>query len=681
MSRIARTWWVLGWVVVACGAPAPAPRAIAPAPVPEVAPAPPAAPGAASETLAADAARTTADGHRFTAPAGWTLRRSGPAVILDAPEAGSRIALVDVDGADAAAAIAAAWAAYDPAARWPLTVATARPVRDGWDQIHGVRYAVPADQQRGVSAVARRRGTRWSVAILDLADAVSDKRDSQIALIGKLLPAGYQRETFAGRPAQPLDAQRLAALAQFIEAARIELAVPGAAVGIVQDGRVVLAAGYGVRELGKPARVDADTRFMIASNTKALTTLMLAKLVEAGRFTWDTPVTQVLPSFRLGDAATTRQVMMKHLVCACTGLPRQDLEWIFEGERLTPAAVVAALATMQPTSAFGELYQYSNLMAGAAGYAGGHALYPQRELGAAYDAAMQRLVFDPLGMASTTFDFARALRGNHASPHGQDVDGRTVVVGMQIQYTNVPSRPDGGAWSNVRDMLRYVQMELDRGALPGGRRYIAEAPLLARRTQQVATGVDSGYGMGLKLDRSFGVPLIQHGGSTFGYVSNMLWLPEHGVGLVILTNADTGGSALRNLVRRRWMELLFDGQPEAVPNLPIEAERLRAAAAAERARLTVPAADTDALARRYRSPELGDLVVTRRGRATWFDVGGWRSEVASRRDPDGTLTFVTVSPGANGFELVAGAPGGPRALHLRDAQHAYTFVEVPGPSR
>jgi CubicO group peptidase (beta-lactamase class C family) len=631
-----------------------------------------------AETVTADTPRTTVDGHSFVAPAGWSIRTVGPAVILTAPEAGSHLALVDVAAADADAAVAAAWAAYDAKARWPLELAADRQVRDGWEQIRGYRYQVPPSAQRSVSAVARRRGERWTVFLFDVADAVSGKRDAQIELAGRVLPKGYVRESFAGKPARPLDATRLAALEQFVEDARRQFDVPGVAIGLVQGGKVVLAKGFGVRELGKPDPVDADTLFMIASNTKALTTLMLAKLVDAGKLSWDTPVTEVLPSFRLGDADTTRRVLMKHLVCACTGLPRQDMEWIFDAERFTPATVVATLATMQPTSGFGELYQYSNLMAGAAGFAGGHALYPQRELGAAYDAAMQALVFDPLGMTATTFEFARALRGNHAAPHGQDVDGATVPASMDLQYTAIPSRPDGGAWSNVRDLLRYVQMELDGGALPDGTRYIAEAPLAARREQQVATGRDAGYGMGLKIDRSFGTPLIQHGGYGFGFVSNMLWLPEHGVGAVILTNGDLAGASIRNLFRRRWLEVLFDANPEAVTNVPIEAQRLRDDVAAERKTLAVPAdpALAGALAARYRSAELGDIAVSRRGAALWFDFGGWTSEMASRTADDGTISFVTIAPAANGYELFVTPATAARSLVLRDAQHEYVFVEA-----
>ena len=106
---------------------------------------------------------------------------------------------------------------------------------------------------------------------------------------------------------------------------------------------------------------------MIASNTKAMTTLLLAKLVAEHRIAWDTPVIKLFPSFRLGDAETTHSVLVKHLICACTGMPRQDLEWIFDYGKMTPESTMALLGTMQPTSKFGELFQYSNLMAAATG--------------------------------------------------------------------------------------------------------------------------------------------------------------------------------------------------------------------------------------------------------------------------------------------------------------------------
>ena len=260
----------------------------------------------AHQALTVDTPLTTADGNSFVAPAGWSIRTAGAAVILTAPEGGSHIAIVDVVAKDADAAVAAAWAAYDAQAKWPLKLASDRPARDGWAQIRSYQYETSASDKRSVSARALKRGDGWTVTIYDMADAVGEKRDAQVELVlGRLLPKGYSRESFAGKTAHKLDAARIDALKQFVENARQQFDVPGVAIGIVQDGNVAYAEGFGVRELGKPDKVDADTLFMIASNTKALTTLMLAKLVDAGKFSWDTPVTQVLPTFRLGNADTT----------------------------------------------------------------------------------------------------------------------------------------------------------------------------------------------------------------------------------------------------------------------------------------------------------------------------------------------------------------------------------------
>ena len=629
----------------------------------------------ASQVLASDTPTATANGNPFVAPMGWTLSRKGPAVILTAPEGGSRIALVDVAAKDADAAVAAAWAAYDPKAKWPLKLATDRPARDGWEQTRAYAYETSANDERGVSARASRYHDAWTVVIYDMANDVGDKRSAQVQQVfDRLFPKGYQRESFAGKHAHTLDAARLASLREFVENARQAFDVPGVAIGIVQDGKVLFADGFGVRELGKPDKVDADTDFMIASNTKALTTLMLAKLVEQGKFGWDTPVTQLLPSFKLGNADTTRQVLVKHLICACTGLPRQDMEWLFEGERFTPESTMQSLATMQPTSDFGQLFQYSNLMAAAAGFSAGHVAYPQMELGAGYDAAMQALVFDPLGMRATTFDFAKALAGNHASPHGLDSEGRTRVADMGLNYTVLPARPAGAAWSNVNDMLRYVQMELGKGVSADGKRYIGEAVLLERRKRQVALGNDADYGMGLMVDHTWGVPVVHHGGDMLGFHSDMLWLPDQNVGAVILTNSDPG-VYIRGPFQRRLLEVLFDGKPEAVENVTTRAARFKQEIAAERKRLVVPAdaGVSGKLANAYSNAELGTIVVSHDGAATWFDVGGWKSEVASRRNDDGSMSFVTVSPGLDGFEFVVADKDGKPALLVRDAQHEYEF--------
>ncbi|MEJ7805059.1 MAG: serine hydrolase domain-containing protein, partial [Telluria sp.] len=440
----------------------------------------------------------------------------------------------------------------------------------------------------------------------------------------------------------------------------------GVALGIVQDDKIVFAGGFGVREAGRQAKVDPDTLFLSASVTKPLTTLMLAKLVDAGRFNWDTPVIDVLPTFKLGDAEMTRQVQIKHLVCACTGLPRRDIDWTFASKGATPASVVKTLATMKPNSKLGELYQYSNLLAATGGFVGGHALYPSKELGAAYDAAMQTLVFNPLGMTRTTFDFAVAQRGNYAAPHDRDIDGRTVRASMGFNYTGIPMRPDGGAWSSLADLLRYVRMELDDGLLVDGQRYIERSTLLARRQQQVARGGENqGYGMGLKIDSNKGTQLVWHGGSMAGYQAEVAWLPEHRVGVVFLANANAG-VYMRGPLQQRLMEVLFDAEPRAVKSITAQAKRMVDNAQSERKKLTWPPSPlvTRSLATHYRNPELGSIEVIRKGAATWLDFGVWKSEVATRTEIDGTNMLVTISPGVSGFQFVVNNKPGQRSLLL-----------------
>ena len=631
----------------------------------------------AAAASAEQSATTPGGKATFLLPAGWATKVQGNAVIITPPEAdGSRLAFVDATAATADEAVAEAWKVFGLTPKFLL--ATDAAPRDGWEQRRFYDYDVPANAKRVIRASAFRKGTWWTVMVVDVDQAIAEKRSSQFGKISqRFQPAGYTRETFAGRTAHKLDAARLQQVSDFVEQMRKEFDVPGVAIGIVQDGKVVLSRGYGVRELGKPAAVDGDTRFMIASNTKALTTLMLAKLVDAGKLDWNARARDVYPSFRLGDAATTDKVLVKHLICACTGVPRQDFEWLFEGEKQTPDSVMATLGTMQPTSGFGELFQYSNPMAAAAGFIGGQVAYPGSELGAGYDQAMQALVFDPLGMHDTTFDYAKAQSGNYAVPHGYDIDHKVKVMGMGLNDTIVSSRPAGAAWSTVNDLLKYVQMEIDGGVLPGGSRYIGEAALLQRREPQIALGVDRNYAMALMVDKSDGTTVIDHGGDMGGFHSNMMWWPAQKVGAVILTNADEG-VMLRGPLKRRLMELMFDGEPQAQAAAAANAKANRESFDAGRRLLQWPA-DAQAiagLARRYRNPALGELVVTRKDDQAVFDVGTFSSVVATQQQPDGSLAFVTIDPEIGGFPFVRADKDGMRKLIVRDGQHEYVFDEV-----
>jgi CubicO group peptidase (beta-lactamase class C family) len=632
----------------------------------------------APERVTADTPRVTPGGATFKVPSGWTIVTGKDLVILQPPETDTHIAIIDSQAVDARAAVTAAWAAYKPDAKRPLKLVTPRPAREGWDERQVFDYETSPNERAVVQVLALRAGKAWTVAILDGTEPTVEKRGAPIALVlESLRPKGYQRESFAGHAAQPLDAARIAQIKEFVETSMQELGIPGASIALIDGDKIVYEGGFGVRELGKPDRVDENTVFMAASNTKGMTTLLLAELVDEKKLKWDKPVVDVYPSFKLGDPETTKKVLVKNLICACTGLPRQDLEWLFEFKNVTPESELALLGTMQPTSKFGEVFQYSNLMAAAAGYIGAHLVYPNKELGAAYDEAMQKNIFDPLEMKSTTFDYARALAGNHASPHGDDVDGKPTVASMAINYSIVPARPAGAVWTSAHDLIRYVQDELALGKLPNGKQLVSAENLLTRRAPQIALGEDASYGMGLIVDRTYGVPVVSHGGSMSGFKSNLYFLPDSGIGAVLLTNSDDG-SMLTGPFRRRLLEVVFDGKLEAAGDVAAHAATYKAELAKARERLVVPAAPALAagLAKRYSSKELGELAVLTQNGVTTFDLGEWRSSVASRKNDDGSISFITIDPGTDGFEFVVGKRGGKRVLIIRDGQHEYIFTEA-----
>jgi CubicO group peptidase (beta-lactamase class C family) len=548
-------------------------------------------------------------------------------------------------------------------------------------------YELPAGEDRLLIAEARWSGERLMVLVLDAANATRERRSAQFALLDhSVQPASYTRETFAGRTARVLDRERLERLDAFLERGRVELAIPGAAVAIAQGGALIHARGFGVRELAKPAAVDARTLFRIASNTKPLTSLLLARLVDAGELRWEQPVREVYPQFQLADAAITAATHVEHLLCACTGLPRSERERLFEFGALTPERMMRGLRTIVPTTGFGQAFQYNNQLAAAAGYVGAYAWRPTQPLARAYDQAMRRWVFAPLDMRATTFERASALRGNHATGHTWSMAARgqtEVIPNLGLDRATDPIMPAGGAWSNVHELIAYVQLELAGGVTANGQRLLSEANLLKRRDAYVATAKDAHYGIGLDVDRSRGTDLVGHDGYTFGYHSRMRWLPEHGVGAVFLSNADAG-DMLGEAFERYLLELLFDAEPKAQAQLNERATFMRRQLADLLAQLAIPA-DAGAsagLAAHYHSEQLGALDVERRAGATIFDFGEWQSEVASHVHADHGVSFLTITPGYDIFELVAGVrDDGKRELVLSDAQHRYAFVESAKPSR
>ncbi len=636
----------------------------------------------APSVLTADT-KVTISGVTFTAPKDWSEQRAGTMTILAPPENNARLVIVNVGAAsDAKAAIASAWKQLDSSFDRKIQVAEPEAAINGWDERANIAYVTGPEEHRVIAAEAYRKDANWTVILIDGSESTFEKRDAAVGVVvASMQPEGYVRETFAGRTAHRLTPERVNELISFVKTGMSELHVPGVGLALIDHGKIVYEGGLGVRTMGSSEPVDKNTLFMIASNTKGMTTLMLARVVDQGKLRWDEPVTQAYPSFRLGSPSTTASVRIEDLVCACTGVPRKDFDWLLGTTSKTgPEDTFAMLANTEPTSKYGELFQYSNTMASAAGYIAGHIEYPNLPLGNAYDKAMQQLIFNPLGMTRTTFDMKKALASDHASPHGQDIDGNTRVLDQTMNELAIPFRPAGAAWSSPHDMIQYVQNELTEGVLPSGKRFVSQKNLLQRRVHTVPVSKDEWYGMGLIDDRRYDISVIHHGGDLFGYHSDWMAIPSANVGAVILTNSDSGVD-LRGPFLRRLLEVLYDGKPQAATQLATAAKNDVTETEALRKLLSVPPSETasEQLASSYSNPALGHLNVQRKGSSVTFGFGMWSSAVATRKNPDGTISFMTVSPGIIGLEFAPAMKDGKRTLITRDGQHAYTYIENPSP--
>ena len=615
----------------------------------------------------------------WIAPKDWTVVTSPRIDRVRAPEQDFEIAIIQVGPArDAVDALARGWAIYRPGAEPKPGELTPIAPGNGWDDAREVHYARAPSEHAITQSQALRAGKNWTVLILDGAVATFGKRGSAIVELTQALRApGFTPESFSGRQAAALDPVAVEKLLAFVRGAMTDLDIPGVGLAIVDRGRVVWEGGIGVRDLATRAPVDAHTKFMIASNTKGMTTLLLAHLVDEGKLAWDEPTTAVFPEFRLADPEVTRKVLVRHLVCACTGLPRKDGDWGFTAHYDTPPSEIFRLLSLtKPTSAFGDVYQYNNLLPAAAGYIGAHVAYPDLALGEGYDLAMQTKVFNPLGMNETTFDAAAATSGDHATPYAESFDGTLARVRPDANDSAHMIRPSGGAWSTPHDMLLYVRNELDLGVTPDGRHLFSSQNLLRRRDPNVKIGLHGAYGMGLKTEDMAGVQVVHHGGSLPGFMSDWYAVPSAGVGVVLLTNSDSGVELLRPF-QRRLMEVLYDGRPEAQQQLTAAVAQRRAyfASLREGASITVTPELLARLAPSY-SSSLGTLRVIQNDKRLVFEINGAAFHTAWRRAADGSLSFVTVEPGLAGFEFTAGEQNGKKVIVADEGQNQYVFTEA-----
>lgn len=324
---------------------------------------------------------------------------------------------------------------------------------------------------------------------------------------------------------------------------RQHYALPGLAMAVVDDGRVVYTHTAGERRAGSGEPIDADTLFKIASNSKAMTAVVLARLVDRGRLAWDDPVTKFLPQFRMHDPWVTEHMQVRDLLIhnSGLGLGAGDLMLWPEPNAFTRADIMAGLAHLKPVTSFRSGYAYDNLMYVVAGEVAAAAG------GKPYDQLLREEVFGPLGMTRCQAGaWSVAKVGNVAQPHVPR-EGRNAVVNADTDIApDLTSMAAGGIRCSLRDMTRWMQVLLDPSLVPGWlsdtqRRalWTAHMPMpLGERQRRWDNAHFSAYGYGWRLSDMDGQWKVAHTGTLSGMYSSLALLPDRRVGVVILINGE-----------------------------------------------------------------------------------------------------------------------------------------------
>jgi CubicO group peptidase (beta-lactamase class C family) len=336
-----------------------------------------------------------------------------------------------------------------------------------------------------------------------------------------------------------------------------ERGVPGMAIAIVEHGKVTHAKGYGVRRLGSPEPVDADTIFPTGSTGKAITVAALAVLVDEGKIGWDDKVTDHLPGFQMYDPWVTREMTIRDLLVhrSGLGLGAGDLMFVPRSSR-SRADTVRALRYIKPATSFRSGYAYDNVLYAVAGQ------LIEEVTGKTWEVFVRERVLAPAGMRSSTTDEAHQFANpNRVQPHAR-MDGGFRGLGTQEVLDERAglgrnAAPAGGIASSANDLARWLTIQLQHGLLPGepddGRRLYSEAAAREMWTPQVlvpisqfpepvaeATPQFSSYALGWGIRDYRGVKIIEHGGAVFGVQTMVVLVPSRNVGFSVQINSEDG---------------------------------------------------------------------------------------------------------------------------------------------
>ncbi len=407
-------------------------------------------------------------------------------------------------------------------------------------------------------------------------------------------------------------AKKLKPLEKFIPEIMADWQVPGLAISIIKDGRLIYARGFGFSDVGGQKEVTSRTLFAIGSCTKAFTAVTMGMLVDEGEVEWDGRVTTYLPGFKLKDDFATARMTPRDLLCHRSGLPRHDLMWY--NSTATREELFSRLQYLEPSQDFRTHYQYQNLMFMTAGY------MVEQISGVSWEEFVESRIFYPLGMTDSNFSVEKSKQApDHALPY----------VLKEKEVTAIPFRnidtigPAGSINSHVTEMANWVLLNLNKGKF-GDQAIVSESSLKEIHSPQMISGRSlrydetfySLYGMGWGMTSYRGHVLLSHGGGIDGFTALVSLMPKDDMGLVILTNL--GGSPVTQAVMYQAYYRLLDLKPvdwngrflKQRAEGEKEAEQAKEKEDADRVADTRPTLALEAYAGDYTHPGYGVLRVT-----------------------------------------------------------------------
>lgn len=374
---------------------------------------------------------------------------------------------------------------------------------------------------------------------------------------------------FSFYAAYPIGAQRapkeqlnpgLQKIRSYIDTSMKTWGTPGLAVGIVKDGQVIFAEGFGKRDVDKNLPATAKTRFILGSTTKAFTTMAMGILVDDGKLDWDKPVIGYLPQFKLMNEYATLHVTPRDLATHRTGLPRHDMVW--GNSPFSLQELVECLQYLEPSRDFRTAFQYNNLMYIAAGYLVG------RVSGSSWEEVVRERIFKPLGMADSGCTVPELLSAAEFSyAYAKENEKLTALpFPPPTDKLMYGARASGSVNTTAEDMCKWMLLHLNKGTA-GGKQIITAANLLQMHTPQIpgpwrpakkSESMYPSYGLGWEIDSYRDHYRVHHGGATMGFFSYVSLFPHENLGIVVLVNL---GGAVPMIVTNYASDILLGLEP------------------------------------------------------------------------------------------------------------------------